>query len=94
MLQQGLPLLQGLLQGQFGGLPGGDVLNLSNHHHRLSIAIARKGGAELNPDGVSVFVQVAFLQLVALDLPAEQLRDQLQVGVEILRMRNLLKSEG
>ena len=69
----------------------GDVLHLRHEIPSVAVSIANQGHRQLRPDRRPVTAQVALLQLVARDAAAEQLAEELDVGVEVVGMGDVVE---
>ena len=76
-----------------GLLAGGDVLDLPDEVDRLAGGIANDGHAQKPPDDRPVGPEITLLELEALDLPVENARHELEIGVEVVGMGHSLKAE-
>lgn len=68
-----------------------DVFDLGDEVHRLALLVADQRHREVDPDDVPVGVEVALLHRVAGDLALEGLPHEREVGVEVLRVGDVLE---
>src|SRR4051794_15594769 len=69
----------------------GDVLHLRHETPSVAVFIASQGHPQLRPYRRAVTAQVALLQLVARDAAAKQFAEELDVGVEVVGMGDLME---
>ena len=68
-----------------------DVLDLADEIARFAGARSHERDGEQSPDDVSVLVEVALLHLVRADLAGEHLAHEFEIGLEIVRVRDVLE---
>jgi len=71
----------------------GDVLDVSYEVARLTSIVAHDGGRELDPNEAPVRSEIALVHLITGDLAVEQPGRLMYVGVEVVRMGDVLKRQ-
>ncbi len=81
------PVLLLFLEGRgFRKLTLCDVLNLGDAVHRVALRIPHQRDAEHAPHDVPLFMQVALLHLVMVDLAGQQAAKMLDIGINVIGM--------
>ena len=71
-----------------------DVLNLRNEVQGLAGSIANQRHTEENPDDVPELVKIPLLHVVEADLAREHLTDIVEIGLQVVGVRDGLKGGG
>jgi hypothetical protein len=75
-------------------LPDTDILQLRHEVKRPTVAVANERNGQQDPDKMSVLVEVSLLHLIVRYGSFEHPLDELDIGIEILRMSDCLERRG
>ena len=70
-----------------------DVLDLRDEVQRLPFGVAHQRDGQQRPNGLAVAADIAFLHGVAADVAVEQIVQLAEIGVEVVRVGDLLKGQ-